>query len=222
MLLVALTGTRPLYGISVRFDFDAVKPGDPAPAGDPAWVSALFESVDAQTVRLTLDTANLEQGEFLTRLWLNFNPAKDLRELGFAWVSGQAADRIVAEANRQNGSGLGKFDLQFSYPESNRDDRFLADELSVYNLTYGGAEGLSPRDFAVWSGGESGAGALAVAHVQGLPRGASAKIFPTDVEEVPENSVQVAEGGVTMVLLGGAIVGLAWFARRAEARNAPR
>ena len=136
-----------------------------APVNTPPWMTATFESVNSNTVRLTMSADNLSGEEFISKWFFNFDG--NASSLGFAYVSGPASSNIYqGESNNTKADGDGYYDIGFYFPTSSG-SRFDAGKTVVYDITYTSA--ITASSFNVFSAPGGGNGSyLTAAHVQSI------------------------------------------------------
>lgn len=139
------------------------------PQGDPPWLTALFEDIGTNTVRLTLDASNLVGMEFVDGSFgwgFNFDPAFDNSGWTFTHVSGSVATVTINEDGLK-ADGDGYYDFTFQWPTGQGSDNFGAgDPDVVYTITHAG---LSAASFWYTSEPDGGQGEyLSAAEVQGI------------------------------------------------------
>jgi hypothetical protein len=155
-------------------------------------------------------TSSLGAGENLDpgkALYLNLDPTLDPTKLAFALTANtgfsQAATVMTGEdAFKPDGDGL--FDILFTYGSSTK--AFTTGESQTYLIS--GITGLTAANFNFLSNCGSGCGTggwLAAIHVQNTPNGGSGSAFVGGT---------VPDGGVTLVLLGGVLVGVETLRRK--------
>lgn len=207
---------------TITYGLDSVFSGT-APLGNQPWITFTFtnDSLPADTVDLTIFNDNLLDSEFVSDIFLNFNPILDPTILSFAYLpSTQSDDGTVTlrsgdYGGQWNVAGGGYFDINISFPTSSQDDRFGAGESITYRITCAGC-GLVPEYFSTRSADKQGQSYVEdsffynAAHVQSIgAAGASGWITGGPgrgpLEEVPEPDVSV--------LLGGGIVAIGLLRR---------
>lgn len=156
----------------------------------------------AGTVNITINMSALQQEEFMTGLYLNFDPAKSPAGMTIADTGAQASTSIIAGSDCCKPDGQGQHDVQINFPQALA-DRFTGGETYTGTLTLGG---LLASDFAFLSS----TGNCAVARVQGLgPDAQNSGWFDCDGE--PPQEV-VEPGSLALFGLGIGLLGL--FGRR--------
>ncbi len=128
---------------------------------------------------------NLTGSEFVSDVYLNFNPNLDLSKLSLKWTGDGSLDfplpgvspvNIQIAENGFSAPGDGNFDIKISFETSNSDPAQrlapLGTSWSKLLFTYdGGSTDISPNDFYFFSQPKSPGNQLsylAVAHVQGI------------------------------------------------------
>ena len=169
--------------------------GNPSPTwtGPQSALVMSFTQTVANTVQLTLSTANLSSTEAIKAWYLNTNFQGALNISWSGGVQGTISP-LASNAYRADGTG-GYFDLMFSSPTQSC-CRFYGGMTSVYTLT---GNGLTLQNFNIPASGSVFWGA---AQVIGMPNGQSAWVG------TPEPSSYILLSTVTAVL------GFALFRRR--------
>jgi hypothetical protein len=206
------------------FDEDAINLKD-SPAGSPSWLTATFESLNANTVRLTMDGMLQDPNEFVGGWYFNFNPAYNASDLAFSQVSASGAafaTSIDQGENLYQADGERFYDILFNMDIAPPADRFNGTDQLVYDIQrsdgMGGFLALSELDFDFFgvNGNEKGGPFTSAAHIQGLAVGEGSTWIGGDGEivctdpngcdgggpptEIPEPSV--------LFLLGSALLAL--------------
>lgn len=79
-------GSALIYVYELNTEFS----GGAEPAGPSPWVSATFEDVNSNTVKLELSNFNLVGSEFIGGWYVNFNDNLNVNDLNFNRVGGTA------------------------------------------------------------------------------------------------------------------------------------
>ena len=203
------------------FDEDANNLKD-SPFGSPSWLTATFESLDANTVRLTMDGMLQDPDEFVGGWYFNFNPAFNASDLAFSQVSASGAafaTSIDQGENLYRADGERFYDILFNMDIAPPADRFNGTDQLVYDIQrsdgMGGFLALSELDFDFFgvNGNEKGGPFTSAAHIQGLAVGeGSTWIGGNGETPCTENcgggpNIVVPESSV-LLLLGSALLAL--------------
>lgn len=165
-------------------------------------IVTLNDENTAGTVNITIDMSALQQEEFMTGLYLNFDPTKSPAGMTIADTGAQASTSIIAGSDCCKPDGQGDHDVQIDFPQAAA-DRFTGGETYTGTLSL---DGLLATDFAFFSS----TGNCAVARVQGLgPDAQNSGWFDCDGE--PPQEV-VEPGSLALFGLGIGLLGL--FGRR--------
>jgi hypothetical protein len=148
--LAALTAVSPVSANSIdlgdlSFGLNQPYAGTPSPQGISPWLSAKFENLSANSVRLTMDTGNLAAGssQWVGEWFFNFNDNLDLFALAFTPQSGIGFQfGSLSENGITDGTGR-LFDFKFVFASST----FVPDAVSVYDITYKGVGGFDAASF---------------------------------------------------------------------------
>ncbi len=207
------------------FDEDANNLKD-SPFGSPSWLTATFESLDANTVRLTMDNLLQDPQEFVGGWYFNFNPAFAAADLMFTRVNSESTNSLDAAEvkhglggdsnNAYRADGEHYYDILFDFIPANTIN-FGGGSTLVYDITFaGGALAESDFNFFGVNGEDKGGPFTSAAHIQGLAVGEGSTWIGGDGEvvctdpngcdgggpptEIPEPSV--------LFLLGSALLAL--------------
>lgn len=194
----------------ILYQFDNVFSGSVAPSPTPPWMNAAFQNA-ANGVLLTIASSGLTNGEFVSGLYFNLNPADTVDNLNFSLqdtAGSFSAPTISTGENAFKADGDGYYDILLNF--STIDGyRFVVGDSITYLIT--GVTGLTASDFGYLSYpavGDTPNGLFAAAHIQGIGT-SSAWINPSQLNilSVPEPApVAFAGMGVAIALL--AMLGL--------------
>ena len=165
----------------------------------------LDDENSAGTVNITIDMSGLQAEEFMTGLYLNFDPAKNPAGMTLTDTGAQASVGIIAGSDCCKPDGQGLHDVQIDFPEAQA-DRFTGGETYTGTLNL---NGLLATDFAFLSS----TGNCAVARVQGLGPDAQNSGWFDCGDEPPQEVVE--PGSLALFGLGVGLLGL--FGRRRSA-----
>jgi len=206
-LLTRLTTTLALFGLAgianatvVSFTLDTEVSGSGGELSAPIIVT-LDDEGTAGTVSITIDMSALTAAEFMTALYLNFDPAKSPAGMTITDTGAQASFSIAAGSDCCKPDGQGDHDVQINFPEAQA-DRFTGGETYTGTLTLAN---LTASDFDFLSS----TGNCAIARVQGLgPDAQNSGWFDCE-----EDGQKVAEP-TSLALFGLGIGLLGLFGRR--------
>ena len=209
LLGVALCVARaPTAQAMVMFNYDYTFSGT-FPAGEAPWLTATFENLQTDYVRLTMSTAGLRGNEFVSGWYFNLDPYVTPLSISRSPLDPDPADANPfllsppAGLHAYKAGGDGYYDIVFVFPTSSGPQRFSAGETVIVDFE---AEGLTEDYFQSLSfpGGHSKSGPfLSAAHVQGIGE-YSGWVAPAS--PVPEPS--------TLLLLASGLVSLPFIRRR--------
>ena len=168
-------------------------------------VVMLDDGDSAGTVSITINMSDLPSEEFMSGLYLNFDPAKNPAGMTLTDTGAQASVGIIAGSDCCKPDGQGLHDVQIDFPEAQA-DRFTGGETYTGTLNL---NGLLATDFAFLSS----TGNCAVARVQGLGPDAQNSGWFDCGDEPPQEVVE--PGSLALFGLGVGLLGL--FGRRRSA-----
>ena len=203
-LAALLFGVTPLWAAPITWTLDYEFSGATPPVGT---LYVNLTDTAADTVRLTVDATALQGSEFVSELYLNFDPSRDPLLLTLTDVGGPySINAISVGANAFKADGDGKYDILIDFaPPGNK---LGAGEEARLDIT--GIEDLSEDWFEFLSAPAGGHGPfLVAAHVQGIGDDGEGSGWVTTRdgdEPVPEAS--------TMLLFGSGAIGLFGYMRR--------
>ena len=211
-------GALPLNASTVTYDFGQVS-GGATPGGNPPWLQAVFtdNGQPSGSVQLTL-TAGLVGSEYVSGLYFNLNPSLNPTSLSFS-PSGSNPS-IQTGANAFKAGPDGKYDLLLGFSTAVGSRFGNGDSLT---LTISGI-GLTANDFNYLSTAAAGCSPYAsAAHIESIdPGDLTGWINPTATFFSPSDrqGPSVPDGSATILLLGGALLGIECLRRAAQYRFA--
>jgi len=182
------------FGLNVEFS------GGSDPDGPTPWVTITLDDSfgGANDVRITIENTNVTGTEFVSGVYLNFDPLLDADLLSFsAFDISDSVPTVTGSDDAYMADGDGFFDILFDFPPppGNFAAKFTAGESVIYDVSYTSAIDVSSFDFSSVMGGGTGT-YQAAAHVQGI-------------DNDPDSGwVGVPEPSVALLLLSG-LLGLA-------------
>ena len=202
LALLGMAGIANATIVTFTLDTEVSGSGDSLTA--PIIVT-LDDENTAGTVNITIDMSALPQEEFMSALYLNFDPAKSPAGMTITDTGAQASTSIIAGSDCCKPDGQADHDVQINFPEGQA-DRFTGGETYTGTLSLGG---LLATDFAFLSA----TGNCAVARVQGLGPDAQNSGWFDCGDEPPQEVVE--PGSLALFGLGVGLLGL--FGRRRSA-----
>lgn len=221
--LAALVSASSLRADTASIEYSIVYSGDSKPAGDPPWLTALFEDVKAESgaaVRVTLDVTGLVDKEFVSSFYFNFRESIDP---GSVKVSDVLTDNFRGDPdfrldgqNDQNAGGGYRFDFEVDLPTSRRERMGANSSLSFVLQREGG---INIYDLLVSTLSEGKDESLSVAHIQSLADGSSVWVTAGNRYSLDSGSAPVPEPGtVGAVAVAGGLLVWQWARRRGAGR----
>jgi hypothetical protein len=219
--LVALTAVSPLNASPIdlgdlSFGLDQPYAGTAAsPQGISPWMSAKFENLSANSVRLTMDAGNLAAGssQWVSAWFFNFNDNLNIFNLDFTLQSGINGNSVLP--NIPDGTGR-LFDFKFEFDPF----IFVPGAVSVYDITYkDGTIDASSFEFKSVSNDPATVNFYSAAIVQGI--GAAGNLVSQIAADTalkpgpgPGPGPNPVPEPATMLLLCIGLTGLSFFGRK--------
>jgi hypothetical protein len=195
-LLFLILVAAPTNADVLNFNLDFLY-GGTSPAGTSPWLTATFEDITTDQVRLTLDSANLTANENVASWYFNFNPI--VPGIISFQISGPLSQVLIGQNGQTAGSASG-FDIGLSFIQP-----FGANQSAIYRLVGGGLS-ASSFDF-VNEGGDF----FSAAQVLGI--GANSSVAWIADSKSGPGPAPVSEPA-TMILLSFGMAGLTFFGRK--------
>lgn len=204
-LSMAWLGAANTMASGIAYQFNTVFSGANAFSGPAPWVNATFQDTNNGVV-LTIANSGLASSEFISGVYLNFDPADNVNNLSFTLqntIGSFSAPSVSMGEDAFKADGDGYYDILLNFSTADG-HKFTGGDSVTYLIT--GVAGLTSSDFAYLStpGGDAPNGFYAAAHAQGLTGGQSAWIEPANgpvpIVPVPEPS-PVAFVGAGIILL---------------------
>jgi hypothetical protein len=209
LLLLPVIGSA--SAATLQLDITTIYSGPGVPAGPTPWVAVTVDDSfgDANTVRLTIDAVGLVGDEFISDIYLNFNPILDSTALSFTPIANPTIDPIVNSIstgeNAFMANGNGDFDIFFDFPPppGATASKFTSGKVVVFDLTYTSA--ITANSFAYQSVDGNHTNTYAEAHVLSLGDGGEYSAWigaPVAALEIPEPSstALLGLGGLALML----------------------
>lgn len=206
MFLGLAAMAAPSHATSITYELNYEFSGATQPTGATPWLTATFDDGGGTgTVTLTMESSGLSADEFVRFWYFNFDPDLDATDLTIVNTDGEEAVSVEKGENSFKADGDGFFDILFTFDNAPPSDRFTANLTSVYVFTLAGIT-ASSFDFSSVQGGGNGTYHTA-AHIQTIGPDEESGWIGDKPEDVPD-------GGTTLSLLGGALLGLGMLRRR--------
>ncbi len=122
----------------LQMDLDVEFSGGTEPSGSGPWLSATFDNIDSDTVRLSMDASGLNGSlESIKGWYFNFYTL-DATSLSFDYISGAQATNVFTDNTdtQLQANGDGYFDFQFLFADDTFGNDAGASIASVYDITY--------------------------------------------------------------------------------------
>lgn len=171
VLLIALLIPMTAHGL-VTYEFDTEFSGGVPPIGTAPWMTATFEDLGENEVRLTISTDNLVGQEAITEVYFNFDPDYDPDGLTFTVVDNDdSVPEISTGIDYFRADGDGWFDILFDFPppapgDPDHDQYFTTGEVVIYDISYLGDYVIDATSFDFESVGGDKGGLNSAAKVQ--------------------------------------------------------
>ena len=203
ILLIAAYSARADFTVGLNQTFKGN-----SPSGSSPWLSATFEQIDADTVRLTMISDLSSSSEFVSKWFFNLNPALNAAQLRFTEVSlGNVGKAPTIQSSNDAFNGLGKsgdFDILFKFKTSDRKDggdRFREGSEIIYDVSLVGG-GLRADDFNYSSpGGKLSEPGTSVARIRGTGPDGNQDGDVVDAAPAPAGIVLMASALPALLIL---------------------
>ena len=171
-------------GSTLTYNFSGTAFNGSTPSSTGSYLTAVFKSVDANTIDLTLTSSLETTAEYIQDVAFNFNPSKSLANLSIAQTNTSGATTPLITGigkttqDAQNLSGAGntgkKFDINFSWTSAHNSGRFNAFDTNTFRFTL--STGLDLADFGNYVNSGTGGGYPAGIHIAGIGTAASGAV----------------------------------------------
>lgn len=211
----ALMASAQLQGATLLYELDFEFSGGSEPVGPKPWVTSQFSDIDANTVKLQINAANLSGSEFIRNFYFNFHPDIDPSTLSITKSGGSLSSNVDINlgTNKFKADGDGYFDVRLDFATPANQDRFTAGDSVEFEITSRNPIDVSLFNFDSVLGGGNGT-YYAASHIQGIgPRGENSGWIGDGNGDVP-----VPEPG-TVLLIGSMIGSGAYLKRKRDKQN---
>lgn len=196
VLVASASASAAVVSYPLGFVFDGTVP----PAAPAPWATLSFnDGGGTGSVLLTVTTAGLSAGEFISSLSLNLDPTLNPASLTFTpgAAAGFTLPSVSAAANGHSADGGGLFDVEFNFASGPPAARFSGGD--TYTVTIAGIPTLTASSFGFVSSLPAPSGQqLVAAHVQSIAvPGGTASAWIT----VPEPTSLLALAGLGAMAL---------------------